>query len=404
MARRAHARAVPGPPPEGHRACLHRRPLGRTPARHLPLRRLRRRAVPLRDQVRLGGRAGRASSPRRTGWVAPKRIGLVHGPDRGETARAAAATSATSSTTARTRPGCATASTRRRWSSIRRPDPGSETKPREISRLRASLGSGQTSCRSEVPPTWRDVELCGVRSNASRRWRRPPWIQTPRPGAAWMPKRLRGGAAATAGEDPIAGHRGRRRRRLCSRSPRSSWRRVRAAGRSSSPVASRCRADGGDALQPAGGVELVVEIVGAVLPGRLPAAAGTRIGDLVDAAGGYSPRVDADRASRDLNLAALLADGDQVRVPSRDDDLRRRAVPPAPVGGVPPAGSGGLVDLNAATSAELEALPGIGPVTAGQDHRRRARNSRSRPSTTCARASSLGEKTFEKVRDLVAVH
>src|SRR5262245_43313097 len=41
LALEAHARAVPSPPPEGHRASLHRRALGRAPARHVPLRRLR---------------------------------------------------------------------------------------------------------------------------------------------------------------------------------------------------------------------------------------------------------------------------------------------------------------------------------------------------------------------------
>jgi len=156
------------------------------------------------------------------------------------------------------------------------------------------------------------------------------------------------------------------------------------------------------ALQPVGPAELVVEIVGAVTrPGVYRLPAGTRIGDLVDAAGGYSPRVDVDRASRELNLAALLADGDQVRVPSRDDAAATFGAANAG-GGAQPA-SDDLVDLNAATSAELEALPGIGPATAGKIIAAREEQ----PFTTIDELRSrgvLGEKTFEKVRDLVVVH
>jgi competence protein ComEA len=102
------------------------------------------------------------------------------------------------------------------------------------------------------------------------------------------------------------------------------------------------------AVSTATGPELVVDVAGKVRhPGLVHLPVGSRIDDAVRAAGGVLPGVSTGA----LNLAQKVTDGQQVLV-SVD----------APAGGV--AVVGGLLDLNAATAAQLDALPGIGPVLA----------------------------------------
>jgi competence protein ComEA len=107
---------------------------------------------------------------------------------------------------------------------------------------------------------------------------------------------------------------------------------------------------------------VLVDVEGAVVsPGLQSLGAGSRLADAVAAAGGYGPDVDLPAASRGLNLATPLTDGQQVYVPRLGD--AGTAAPSAAAGGGASGGGGGLVDLNSATPEELDALPGIGPVT-----------------------------------------
>jgi competence protein ComEA len=103
---------------------------------------------------------------------------------------------------------------------------------------------------------------------------------------------------------------------------------------------------------------VVVHVVGAVrTPGLYRLGRGKRVADAVELAGGATGRADLAL----INLAAPVADGQQIVVPAR--------APPAAAGGGSGDGGGeqsaqGPVHLNSATIEQLDELPGVGPVTA----------------------------------------
>ncbi len=167
---------------------------------------------------------------------------------------------------------------------------------------------------------------------------------------------------------------------------------------------------------------MVVSVVGLVnKPGLVRLAAGARVAEAIDRAGGA--RRDADLLS--LNLAQVLRDGDQILVGYSGGEGRmslRSAVvgasgSPATPGGSagsgapadgagvadPPGGAGGLVNLNTATEADLDDLPGVGPVTAKAILAWRESNGRFASVDQLAEVDGIGPARLARLRDLVTV-
>jgi len=140
---------------------------------------------------------------------------------------------------------------------------------------------------------------------------------------------------------------------------------------------------------------LLVQVAGAVRrPGLVSLPHGARTVDAIAAAGGATAH--ADEAG--VNLAAPVADGQQVVVPTRG---AAPAVPGGATGGAS-AGAGTRVSLAAATAEQLETLPRIGPALAARILAYRAAHGGFRSVSELQQVGGIGPKTYAGLEDLVA--
>ncbi|MDR2771182.1 MAG: helix-hairpin-helix domain-containing protein, partial [Clostridiales Family XIII bacterium] len=160
---------------------------------------------------------------------------------------------------------------------------------------------------------------------------------------------------------------------------------------------------------------IVVDVGGAVQnPAVLILPAGSRVYEALDSAGGLLPQADMS----EINRATVLRDGDRIYIPSREEVAAKTPVPQSAGGGAgagitnaatagetQAAGGGadGPVNINTADSAELQKLNGVGPSTAQKILEYREAHGRFARIEDIKNVSGIGDKTFEKLKDRLAV-
>ena len=141
---------------------------------------------------------------------------------------------------------------------------------------------------------------------------------------------------------------------------------------------------------------IVVHVGGSVLaPGVYELAESARVQDAIEAAGGFGEQAATDA----LNLAHVLADGERVVVPTQSEVEGAVAAP----GGAATAPGGGKVNINAASAAELDALPGIGMSTAEKIVADRQANGPFATIEDLKRVSGIGDKKYAALADSICV-
>ncbi len=145
-------------------------------------------------------------------------------------------------------------------------------------------------------------------------------------------------------------------------------------------------------------IAITVEVRGAVAkPGVYTLPAGSRVQDALVLAG----EVTGNAETRNLNLARKLNDGEQLYVLAAGEATA--PPPPSPGKGAPTVvkSPGGKININTATIAELDTLPGIGPAIAQRIVDHRAQNGAFKQIEDLKKVSGIGDAMFEKIKDLI---
>jgi competence protein ComEA len=141
---------------------------------------------------------------------------------------------------------------------------------------------------------------------------------------------------------------------------------------------------------------LIVYITGAVpRAGVYALPQGARVQDAISAAGGFLAEADKSQ----INLAALLEDGGKLDIPYIEGGSPIIATPGATV----VAATTELININTASAAELEALPGIGPTTAQKIVDYRDQNGPFINAEDIINVSGIGPGTYERMKDFITV-
>lgn len=153
---------------------------------------------------------------------------------------------------------------------------------------------------------------------------------------------------------------------------------------------------------PAVTATILVHVIGAVVaPGVVKLPEGARVADALAAAGGL--RGDADPA--ELNLAAVVSDGSQIVVGTKSAPRGevREGSTSSGGGSAGAAPASAVIDLNTATLAQLDTLPGVGPVTAQAILDYRTKHGRFTKVEELQEVDGIGTKTYAQMAPHVRV-
>lgn len=153
---------------------------------------------------------------------------------------------------------------------------------------------------------------------------------------------------------------------------------------------------------------VIVHVTGAVKnPGIVKLKEGSRIEDAIEAAGGLTENADIS----DVNLAYILEDGIKLRIPSTSDEtitntdilIENNGENIIEETNTSTNNSNGSININKATEAELDTLPGIGPSLASKIVEYREQNGKFSSIEEIKNVSGIGDSKYESIKDFICV-